>query len=95
MIRGVLNQAGAGRNDEARGRPARPSNTVPETEEEALAYPAHSLFREAYYYRTPRGQHPRSVGKLLSRSAETARFNVEAVAKMTEFFREHLTAARI
>lgn len=67
---GMLDQAAADRNDEAQGGHVRLSNTVPETGEEALAFPADSLFRKAYYYCTPRGQHPRSVGKWLSRSVD-------------------------
>ena len=70
-IQPMLDEAAADRNREAQGYAARAVQLVPPTEEYAANFPVGSMFHEAYsYYCTPRGQHPRSVGKWVPRSMD-------------------------
>jgi fermentation-respiration switch protein FrsA (DUF1100 family) len=71
VIQSQLDEAAIDRTNEARGEPVRWTQVVPATEEQAGAFPPKSLFREAfYYYRTPRGEHPRSANKWVARSVD-------------------------
>lgn len=75
----LLNQAGALRNAEARGEGPLNVTPVPTTAEAAATFPERSMYGESYeYYRTPRGQHPRSANWLLFRADVLAQFNAFA-----------------
>jgi uncharacterized protein len=88
VIRGMLDQAAADRNNEGRGQPARRVPIVPQTEEQAKTFRPRSMFREAYYYyRTPRAQHQRSENWYVFRS-------VDLIAQYDSYDLIHLIAPR-
>jgi len=71
VVRGMLDQAAADRTNEAHGVSPHVGQLVPATPEEAKAFPPKTMFHEAYdYYRTPRGEHPRSANRWLLRSID-------------------------
>ncbi|KUM78415.1 alpha/beta hydrolase [Streptomyces curacoi] len=75
----LLDQAGVLRNAEARGEGAITLTLVPPTEAEAGAFPERSMFREGHdYYRTPRGQHPRSANWSLLQADVAAQYSAFA-----------------
>lgn len=75
----LLNQAGALRNAEARSGSPIGMSLLPDTAAEADVFPDRSLFKEAfYYYRTPRGSHPRSNNSVVVRADVVAQFDTLA-----------------
>lgn len=69
VIRGMLAEVGRLRTREAMGEAPALEKIVPDTLAEAQGLPA--AYREATeYFRTPRGQHPRSVNRFVLRSVE-------------------------
>jgi len=71
ILQGMLDQAAVDRTNEAHGVPSHVEQLVPATPEQANAFPPKTMFYEAYdYYRTPRGEHPRSANQWLVRSID-------------------------
>jgi len=75
----LLNQAGALRNAEARGEGAVAMTMLPTVEEAAAVFPERSMYLEGTeYYRTPRGQHPRSANWSVVRMDVLAQYDAFA-----------------
>ncbi|WP_327145994.1 alpha/beta hydrolase [Nocardia sp. NBC_01327] len=86
IVRGMLDEAGAARNEEAQGKEPRRQRVVPETEEDARGWP--TLYAEGRdYYRTPRAQHPNSPNWWVSRS-------VDQIAQYSSYDLIHLISPR-
>ncbi|KXX60444.1 hypothetical protein AZG88_37660 [Rhodococcus sp. LB1] len=86
VIRGMLDEAGKDRTEEALGKEPRLLNVVPETEEDAKGMP--TLYREGRdYYRTPRAQHPNSPNSWVARS-------VDQIAQYSSYDLIHLISPR-
>lgn len=60
-------ESGQARTEEARGEPARMIPVLPDEIDESTPPPIAEFFD---YYKTPRGQHPRSIGAYVMRSAD-------------------------
>jgi fermentation-respiration switch protein FrsA (DUF1100 family) len=60
-------ESGYARTEEALGKPTRLVPVLPESVDESTPAPVAEFFD---YYRTPRGQHPRSIGAYALRSAD-------------------------
>ena len=86
VLQGMLDAAGAARNEEARGKAPRLMQIHPDTEEQARALGQHT-FDGWEYYRTPRGSHPRSENFLVLRS-------IDLIAQFTAFETIELIAPR-
>ncbi|WP_405569344.1 alpha/beta hydrolase [Streptomyces sp. NBC_01167] len=86
VIRGMLDQAGEDRTNEALGKEPHLESIVPNTPEEAKDAPA--LYREGSdYYRTPRAQHPNSPNRWVFRS-------VDQIAQYSSYDLIHLISPR-
>ncbi|MCU1645235.1 MAG: hypothetical protein JWN03_5510 [Nocardia sp.] len=86
ILRGMLDEAGAARNEEAQGKEPRLQRAVPETEADAQGWP--TLYTEGRdYYRTPRAQHPNSPNWWVSRS-------VDQIAQYSSYDLIHLISPR-
>ncbi|WP_425839901.1 alpha/beta hydrolase [Streptomyces fractus] len=71
VLAGMLDTAAKLRTAEAQGAEPHLERGVPNTPEDADAFPKGSMYNEAYdYYRTPRGQHPNSPNWWLFRTID-------------------------
>jgi fermentation-respiration switch protein FrsA (DUF1100 family) len=86
ILQGMLDAAGAARIEEAQGRPPRLQQIHPDTGEQARALGQHA-YDGWEYYRTPRGQHPRSENHFVFRS-------IDLIAEFDAFGMIHLISPR-
>ncbi|WP_349259648.1 alpha/beta hydrolase [Actinospica sp.] len=86
ILQGMLDAAGAARDEEARGAAPRLAQIHPDTEEQARALGQHT-YDGWEYYRTARGGHPRSENFFVLRS-------IDLIAQFTAFETIALIAPR-
>ncbi|KQB86205.1 alpha/beta hydrolase [Corynebacterium lowii] len=84
ILAGMLARAGELRTAEGRGEEPHLEHGVPNTADEAKAFPEGSMYNEAYdYYRTPRGEHPNSPNWWIFRSVDMiAQFDAYTLINM-------------
>lgn len=84
VIRAMLDDSAAARNEEARGRQPRLNDILPTSRQEAESGGYPYLMQEGFdYYRTERGQHPRSTNLFAARSLDLlAQYDSYAMIRM-------------
>jgi fermentation-respiration switch protein FrsA (DUF1100 family) len=86
VLRGMLDAVGAARGEEAQGGAPRLQQIHPDTGEQTRSLGQHT-YDGWEYYRTPRGQHPRSANHFVLRS-------IDLIAQFNAFDLIHLIAPR-